>query len=99
MKQVRLRGLYDERRAVELADAMIPIIRGECDTIDMTAVEHIERVALTGFLPLIKKLQPGIAGPKIAVIGMNEEIERTLNSTGLIRYFHEERRTKGEISS
>jgi len=55
MKHVRLRGLYDERRAGELADAMIPIIRGECDTIDMTAVEHIERVALTGFLPLIKE--------------------------------------------
>ncbi len=94
MKQVRLRGLYDNRRTDELADAMIPIIHGECSTIDMTAVEHIERVALTGFLPLIKKLQPGIESPKIAVIGMNEEVERTLHSTGLIRYFREERRSQ-----
>ena len=99
MKRVRLRGLYDARRAGELADAMIPIIRGECDTIDMTAVEHIERAALTGFLPLIKKLQPGILTPKVSVVGMNEEIERTLHSTGFIRYFYEERNTRGEISS
>jgi len=94
VKQVRLRGLYDDRRTDELADAMIPIIRGECSTIDMTAVEHIERVALTGFLPLIKKLRPGVEGPKIGVIGMNGEVERTLQSTGLIRYFREERRTQ-----
>lgn len=94
MKQVRLRGLYDERRADELADAMIPIIRGECSTINMTAVEHIERIALTGFLPLIKKLQPGVTSPQIGVIGMNEEVQRTLHSTGLIRYFRQERRTR-----
>ena len=96
MKQVRLRGLYDERRAGELADAMIPIIKGECSTIDMSDVETIERVALTGFIPLIKKSQPGILRPKVAVVGMNDEVERTLNSTGLIRYFQKERRAQDE---
>ncbi len=51
---MRLGGLYDERRGAELSDALIPVIKGEIDTINMTDVEHIERVALASFVPLIK---------------------------------------------
>ena len=89
--EVRLRGLYDVGRTDELAQSLIPIIAGECDTINMSEVAQIERVALAGFLPLIKELQPGITHRKISVVGMNDDVGRTLQRAGLIRYFRTER--------
>ncbi|GAC1389143.1 MAG: hypothetical protein NVSMB31_04660 [Vulcanimicrobiaceae bacterium] len=91
--QVRLLGLYDDRRREELAEALIPVIQGECSSIDMSAVEHIDVAAVTSFLPLLKA-QWKRGRPQVRVIGMNEDIKRTLQRTGLAGYFTEERRVK-----
>jgi len=89
MKKVRLLGLYDEGRRKELAAALIPVIKGECSTIDMTEVDHIDVAALPSLIPAIEA-RSQTEYPFIRVIGMNEDVQRTLKRTGLHLYFHKE---------
>lgn len=94
--RVTLRGLYDERRSDELKAALIPVVRGEISTIDMSAVETIERVALASFVPLARKIEIEPHARAVRVIGMNDQVRSTFASTGLSKYFHDERRKEPE---
>ena len=89
---VKLRGLYDERRSDELKTALVPVIKGECSTIDMSDVECIERVAMASFVPLARKLETDRDASAVRVVGMSSEVRNLFVSTGLSKYFHEERR-------
>lgn len=89
---MKLRGLYDERRSDELKRALVPVIKGEICTIDMSDVETIERVALASFVPLVRKIDNEANSPVVRVVGMNDEIRSAFASTGLSKYFEDERR-------
>ena len=90
--RVKLRGLYDEERSEELKRALIPVIRGEVSTIDMTDVETIERAALASFVPLARKMELDPKSPAVRVVGMSPGVRSTFVSTGLSKYFEDERR-------
>ena len=90
--RVTLRGLYDEERSDELKRALIPVIRGEISTIDMSDVETIERAALASFVPLARKMEIDPQSPAVRVVGMNADVRNTFISTGLSKYFEDERR-------
>ena len=90
--RVKLRGLYDEERSDELKRALIPVIRGEISTIDMTDVETIERAALASFVPLARKIEGDPQSQAVRVVGMNADVRSTFVSTGLSQYFVDERR-------
>jgi anti-anti-sigma regulatory factor len=90
--RVKLRGLYDAKRSDELKRALVPVIKGEISTIDMSDVETIERVALASFVPLVRKMDNESDGPTVRVVGMNDEIRSAFTSTGLSKYFEDDRR-------
>lgn len=83
---VKLHGLYDDKRREELALALIPIRADLSRTIDMTDVEHIDIAALTSLIPLLEARESEYSGP-IDVLGMNDDVNKTLTRTGLAKFF------------
>jgi anti-anti-sigma regulatory factor len=83
---IKLHGLYDDRRREELALAVIPILAGLADRIDMTDVEHIDLAALQSLIPLMEAKRDEHA-PPIDVIGMNDDVLRSLERAEFERFF------------
>lgn len=83
---VKLSGLYDDSRREELAMQLIPVLSGQCETINMTDVEHIDIAAVLSLLPALESRFDDHKA-FINVIGMNEDVRSTLKRCGLLIFF------------
>jgi anti-anti-sigma regulatory factor len=83
---VKLHGLYDEGRREELSLALIPILADLSRTIDMTDVEHIDVAALVSLVKLLEARESE-SKPPIDVLGMNDDVHKTLTRANYARYF------------
>jgi anti-anti-sigma regulatory factor len=84
---VKLHGLYDESRREELSLALIPILADLSRTIDMGHVEHIDVAALMSLVGLLEARE-NESKPPIDVIGMNDDVHKSLTRADFAKYFH-----------
>lgn len=80
-------GLYDHTRVDELTETLAPLLRCDEMTLDMSNADHLDLVALAGFLPVLNACFQGRS--QIRVKGMNEDIRRTLRRAGFLEFFYE----------
>ncbi len=84
---VKLHGLYDEQRREELSLALIPILADLSRTIDMSDVEHLDVGALTSLVPILEARESE-QKPAIDVLGMNDDVHKTLTRAGFAKFFN-----------
>jgi anti-sigma B factor antagonist len=86
MKIIAIKGELDGKTAPEAQEKILPLAKSDATLIiDMSQVGYMSSAGLRMMLLIYRQI--GASGGSVALVGLTEEVEETMELTGFLSYF------------